>query len=65
LRLAAERSLWARERLARVETLREGLPDARLVEIPLFAGATTGMELTVRVAEVLESLAREDRDGTR
>jgi anion-transporting ArsA/GET3 family ATPase len=65
LRLAAERSLWARERLARVETLREGLPDARLVEIPLFAGATTGMELTVRVAEVLEDLAREDRDGTR
>ncbi len=63
LRLAAERSRWNVERRARIEVLRRGLPEVRLVEVPLFAGATAGMDLTRRVAGALEASAGEDDLG--
>jgi anion-transporting ArsA/GET3 family ATPase len=54
LRHAAERALWAAERRARIELLQRALPAARLVKVPLFAGAVTGMTLTENVAQSLE-----------
>lgn len=61
-RLATERARWAEDRVARVDTLRDGLPGERLVVVPLFAGAVAGMHLTQRFAEALERAAVEE-DG--
>jgi anion-transporting ArsA/GET3 family ATPase len=60
LRHAAERAQWAAERRARIELLRQELPTAQLVKVPLFAGAVTGMTLTESVAQALETAEAED-----
>jgi anion-transporting ArsA/GET3 family ATPase len=65
LRHAAERALWAAERRARVELLQRALPAARLITVPLFAGAVTGMTLTESVAQALEAAEPAAPEGRR
>lgn len=64
LRHASERSAWASERRARVEGLKQSLPNATFVQLPLFAGAVAGMTLTENVAHALETSVLEGNSGS-
>jgi len=59
LRRAATWSRWAELRRSRVDRLRRELDGQIMVEVPLFAGAIAGMELTRNVADALASATPE------